>query len=79
MEDHIIERLRSGMESAYRQNFSIRTSLRSYLYTAEWKLEIINLTNHKNELRTSYENATQSVEVEYQNHLIPMLTYRIQF
>ncbi|KPL12010.1 MAG: hypothetical protein AMS26_18920 [Bacteroides sp. SM23_62] len=48
-------------------------------YTAEWKLEIINLTNNKNELRTSYENATQSVVVEYQNNLIPLVTYRIQF
>ncbi len=48
-------------------------------YTAEWKLEIINLTNHENELRTSYDNITKSVEVEYQNKLIPLLTYRIQF
>jgi hypothetical protein len=46
-------------------------------YTAEWKLELINLTNHKNQLRTYYEN--QSIKVEYQNTLIPLITYRIQF
>ena len=48
-------------------------------YTSEWKLEIINLTNNKNQLRTNYEHATQSIEVEYQNTLIPLITYRIQF
>jgi hypothetical protein len=48
-------------------------------YTAEWKLEFINLTNSRNQLRTRYENSTQSVEMEYQSQLIPMLTYRIQF
>ena len=48
-------------------------------YTAEWKLELINLTNNKNQLRTNYENATRSIEIEYQNTLIPLLIYRIQF
>jgi hypothetical protein len=48
-------------------------------YTAEWKLEFINLTNNRNQLRTYYEHSTQSIEVEYQNQLIPMLTYRVQF
>jgi hypothetical protein len=48
-------------------------------YTSEWKLEIINLTNNKNQLRTNYEHSTQSIEVEYQNTLIPLITYRIQF
>jgi len=48
-------------------------------YTAEWKLEIINLTNNKNMLGKEYENSSQSIKIEYQNPLIPLLTYRIQF
>ncbi|HEC45012.1 MAG TPA: hypothetical protein ENI20_19570 [Bacteroides sp.] len=48
-------------------------------YSSEWKLEIINLTNNKNMLRTEYDNSTQSVKVEYQNTLIQLITYKIQF
>jgi hypothetical protein len=48
-------------------------------YTSEWKLEIINLTNNKNMLRNEYDQSTQSIRVEYQNSLIPLITYRIQF
>ena len=48
-------------------------------YTAELKLEIINLTNNKNMLGNYYDNSTQSVKIEYQNTLIPLITYRIQF
>ena len=48
-------------------------------YTSEWKLEIINLTNRKNMLRNNYDHSSQSVKVEYQNTLIPLITYRIQF
>jgi hypothetical protein len=48
-------------------------------YSGEWKLELINLTNRKNMLRTEYHNSTHSIEVEYQNTLLPVLTYRIQF
>ena len=48
-------------------------------YSGEWKIDIINLTNNRNMLRKYYENSTQSIQVEYQNPLIPILTYRIQF
>jgi hypothetical protein len=48
-------------------------------YSSEWKLEIINLTNNQNMLRTEYDNSTQSVKVEYQTTLIPLITYKIQF
>ncbi len=48
-------------------------------YTAEWKVEVINLTNNKNMLGKEYDPATESILVEYQNTLIPLLTYRIQF
>ena len=48
-------------------------------YTSEWKLEVINLTNNKNMLKTYYDHPTQSIKVEHQNTLIPLLTYRIQF
>ncbi|MCK5463366.1 MAG: hypothetical protein KAI95_10135, partial [Bacteroidales bacterium] len=48
-------------------------------YTSEWKLEIINLTNNKNMLEKYYDNSTQSIKVEYQNTLIPLISYRIQF
>ena len=48
-------------------------------YTSEWKLEIINLTNNKNMLEKYYDNSTQSIKVEYQTTLIPLISYRIQF
>jgi len=48
-------------------------------YTGEWSLDIINITNQKNVRYHRYNNSTRTIETEYQNPLIPLLSYRIKF
>jgi len=48
-------------------------------YTEEWRLDIINVTNQKNMRYRRYNNAIRGIETEYQNPLIPLLSYRIKF
>ena len=48
-------------------------------YTGEWRLDIINVTNHKNLRRKYFEPETNSIEIEYQNPIIPVFSYRIMF
>lgn len=48
-------------------------------YTGEWRLDVINLTNQKNIRYEYYNSGLQSFQTEYQNPIIPILSYRIQF
>ena len=48
-------------------------------YTGEWRLDIINITNQKNIRWRRYDNSIRGIETEYQNPIIPMLSYRIKF
>lgn len=48
-------------------------------YTSEWSLDIINITNQKNMRWIRYNNNLREIETEYQNPIIPMLSYRIKF
>ncbi len=48
-------------------------------YTGEWCLDIINVTNQKNVRWRRYNNTMRAIETEYQNPIIPMLSYRIKF
>ena len=48
-------------------------------YTGEWSLDIMNVTNRKNMLVEYWDNGTQNFMKEYQNPIIPLLNYRIQF
>lgn len=48
-------------------------------YTSEWRLDIINLTNHSNMLEKDLDTGTGRMVTLYQNPLIPLLSYRIQF
>ncbi len=48
-------------------------------YTGEWSLDIMNLTNRKNMLTESWDGEIRDFRKEYQNPIIPILNYRIQF
>ena len=48
-------------------------------YTAHWDLDIINLTNRQNMLNEYWDNSIRDFRKNYQNPLIPVLSYRIQF
>ncbi|MFC2080949.1 TonB-dependent receptor domain-containing protein [Bacteroidota bacterium] len=67
------------LDNYFRTDILVYFRRNRHRYSGEWKLEILNLTNNKNMLRKYYDNSTQSVRIEYQNPLIPVLTYRIQF
>jgi outer membrane receptor protein involved in Fe transport len=48
-------------------------------YSGEWSLDIMNLTNRKNMLVEYWDNENRDFSEEYQNPIIPLLNYRIQF
>jgi len=67
------------MDNYFRIDLMVYFRRNRLRYTGEWKLEVINLTDKKNMLSYYYENSSQSIMVDYQNPLIPIITYRIQF
>jgi hypothetical protein len=48
-------------------------------YTAHWDLDIMNLTNRQNMLNEYWDNSIRDFRKNYQNPLIPVVSYRIQF
>ncbi len=48
-------------------------------HASEWRIDILNLTNNKNVLYYKFDKANGAIIPEYQNPIIPVLTYRVQF
>ncbi|PLX14638.1 MAG: hypothetical protein C0597_09725 [Marinilabiliales bacterium] len=48
-------------------------------YTSEISIDLINLTNRQNELEVEWDNSLRNFKTIYQNSLIPLINYRIQF
>ena len=48
-------------------------------YTGEWSLDLLNLLNRQNMLREYWESSSNEIEREYQNPIIAIVSYRIQF
>lgn len=48
-------------------------------YSGEWSLDLMNILNRKNVRYAYWDNASSSVQYEYQNPFILNITYRIQF
>jgi hypothetical protein len=63
----------------FRIDLQIRFTRNKPKYTGEWSLDIMNLTNRKNMLIESWESDIRNFRKEYQNPIIPILSYRIQF
>jgi len=63
----------------FRIDLQLRFTRNKPRYTSEWNLDIINLTNRKNLLEMEWDSGSNSLKKEYQNPLIPMITYRIRF
>lgn len=47
--------------------------------THEFRIDILNVTNHENVASQSYNPATQQLEYDKQTGIIPAITYRIEF
>ncbi len=47
--------------------------------SSEWRVDLLNVTNHKSMLEIEYDPQTESIKTEYQNKLIGMIAYRIMF
>ena len=62
---------RINLQLNYRRNKTHSTRI--------WRLDVLNLTNRKNERWPVYNAETGQVEMKYQNLVIPYLTYRIEF
>jgi hypothetical protein len=63
----------------FRIDFLIRFTRNREKFSSEWSLDVINLTNNRNELYTYWDRGENQLKVEYQNPLIPVISYRIQF
>jgi len=48
-------------------------------YTGQWSLDIMNLANRKNMRDEYWDKSIRNFRKEYQNPIIPLLNYRIQF
>ena len=48
-------------------------------YTSEWSIDIMNLLNRRNMLSEYWENGSNEISEEYQNPIIGIVSYRIQF
>ena len=48
-------------------------------YSGEWSLDLMNILNRKNVRYAFWDNASTSIQYEYQNPFILNITYRIQF
>ena len=63
----------------FRIDLQLRFTRNKPKYTGEWSFDVMNLTNRKNMLSESWDNDVKSFRKEYQNPIIPVITYRIQF
>jgi hypothetical protein len=63
----------------FRIDFLIKFTRNREKYSGEWSLDVMNLTNSRNELYTYWDSSENQMHVEYQNPLIPVISYRIQF
>jgi len=63
----------------FRIDFLIKFTRNRPKYSSEWSLDITNLTNNKNLLKQYWDNSSGRIKKEYQNQIIPFITYRIQF
>jgi hypothetical protein len=48
-------------------------------YTGEWSLDILNVLNRQNMLTEYWESESNEITQQYQNPLIAVISYRIQF
>jgi len=63
----------------FRIDFLVKFTRNREKYSGEWSLDVMNLTNNRNELYTYWDSSENQMHVEYQNPLIPVVSYRIQF
>jgi hypothetical protein len=48
-------------------------------YTGEWSIDLMNITNRQNMLVEYWDSSIRDYRIEYQNPLLPFISYRIQF
>jgi hypothetical protein len=48
-------------------------------YTSEWSVDLLNITNRQNVLSEYWESGSNEITEEYQNPIIAIISYRIQF
>jgi hypothetical protein len=48
-------------------------------YTGEWSIDLLNVLNRQNVLSEYWESGSNAIKKEYQNPIIGIISYRIQF
>jgi len=66
-------------EDYFRIDFLIKFTRNRERYSGQWSLDLMNLTNNRNELYKYWDQSENALHIEYQNPLIPVISYRIQF
>jgi hypothetical protein len=69
--DKTADYFRINLQLNYRRNKAHSTRV--------WRLDIMNLTNRKNERWPEFNGAAGKIQMKYQNLVIPYITYRIEF
>jgi hypothetical protein len=62
---------RLDLQAAYRLN--------GKWFTGEWRIDILNITNHQAPLRLFYNPKTQQIDKQQQLGIYPVVAYRMEF
>jgi hypothetical protein len=63
----------------FRTDFQFVYRVNRHRYSSEWRLDIQNITNHRNAAYYYYDALTESIGLKKQIGFIPLLSYRIEF
>ena len=63
----------------FRTDFQFVYRSNQHRYSSEWRLDIQNITNHRNAAYFYYDVRTESIVLKKQFGFIPLLSYRIEF
>ena len=63
----------------FRTDFQLVYKINRQRYAFEWRLDIQNLTNHKNAAFYYYDPSTQSIKLKNQVGIVPLLSCRVDF
>lgn len=67
------------VDDYYRLDIRLRFKHNLRKFAWEVSLDVQNVTNHKNEIKRKYDPATESIKKRYQQGLIPVLRFRVEF
>jgi hypothetical protein len=67
------------MPDYFRADFQLVYRLNRLRYSMEWRIDVQNLTNHRNPAYYYYDPQAESIRLKKQIGLLPLISYRMEF